>query len=213
MKVDAIKIYDIEESIVASGFPMLDHYDEEKFLEEVGRVRGEFPSSNGHFSRAFKLASAQDGSGHKNFLAGISVSMNITASQVWWIQWQRYSFQKIVSSMSKMHRLGKMLKNDSGDFSIFHDKTTGSSINALDSMNGVTDEETLVYNCPMGLMLTARVNTNYLQLRTMYRQRRNHKLKEWRDFCKVVESFPYAGEFITLQAGKTSKESEYASQN
>jgi hypothetical protein len=32
-------------------------------------------------------------------------------------------------------------------------------------------------------------------LRNIYHARKNHKLKEWRDFCKFLEEFPYA-EFI-----------------
>jgi hypothetical protein len=61
---------------------------------------------------------------------------------------------------------------------------------------GMTDEE-LVYNCPMGLELTARVTTNYLQLRTVYRQRKNHRLTEWHVFCDFIRNLPHAKEFIT----------------
>jgi hypothetical protein len=45
----------------------------------------------------------------------------------------------------------------------------------------------IISNCPMGLMLWCRITTNYLQLKTIYKQRKNHKLKEWRDFCKWIE--------------------------
>jgi hypothetical protein len=48
----------------------------------------------------------------------------------------------------------------------------------------------------MGLELTARITTNYLQLKTIYAQRHNHKLEEWRDFCRFIESLPFAGELI-----------------
>lgn len=36
------------------------------------------------------------------------------------------------------------------------------------------------------------VDLNYEVLLNMYRARKNHKLDEWREFCKWVESLPYA---------------------
>ena len=54
----------------------------------------------------------------------------------------------------------------------------------------------LLYNCPVGLQLTARMTTNYRQFKTIYKQRKNHTLPEWREFCKWIETLPYA-ELIT----------------
>jgi hypothetical protein len=54
----------------------------------------------------------------------------------------------------------------------------------------------LLSNCPQGIELFMRVTTNYEQLATIYRQRRNHKLKEWHIFCKMIEDLPYAKELI-----------------
>ncbi len=42
-----------------------------------------------------------------------------------------------------------------------------------------------------------RVSTNYLQLKTIYKQRKNHKLKEdWGAICSMIEGLPYS-ELIT----------------
>ena len=49
---------------------------------------------------------------------------------------------------------------------------------------------------PNGLNLTARMSTNYSQLKTIYRQRRFHRLPHWRAFCKWIETLPYS-ELIT----------------
>ena len=43
---------------------------------------------------------------------------------------------------------------------------------------------------------------NYAVLRNIYFARRNHKLKEWRDFCKWIEALPYAKELICLEEKK-----------
>lgn len=54
----------------------------------------------------------------------------------------------------------------------------------------------IISNCPMGLEQTMRVTTSYLQLKTIYLQRRHHKLKEdWGNFCDWCESLPYFKEW------------------
>ena len=49
----------------------------------------------------------------------------------------------------------------------------------------------LVASLPCGFVLGATMTTNYRQLKTIYRQRKNHKLKEWKEFCDWCESLPY----------------------
>lgn len=51
----------------------------------------------------------------------------------------------------------------------------------------------ILYSNPAGFMLTARLTTNYRQLKTIYQQRKGHRLPEWREFCKWVETLPYSG--------------------
>ena len=41
---------------------------------------------------------------------------------------------------------------------------------------------------------------NYQVLRHMYFSRKNHKLNEWVEFCKIIETLPYAEELLTLEA-------------
>jgi len=206
MKIENVRVYDLEESVIASGFPMLSHFDSEVFEKECENYYDGIKEN--HLPRACRLASAPDGSGHRTWLAGVLVSFNVTGTNVWWMQFERYHFAQIVSSMSKMHRLKRMVETE--DFK-FHEKVfeNGQVLLQDIELNGrggePFDEEELVYNCPMGLELTARVTTNYLQLRTIYAQRKNHKLKEWRDFCEWIASLPYAREFITLEPENTNK--------
>ena len=49
----------------------------------------------------------------------------------------------------------------------------------------------LLYNIPTGFELTARMTTNYRQLKTIWHQRRNHRLPEWREFCHWIENLPH----------------------
>ena len=54
----------------------------------------------------------------------------------------------------------------------------------------------VLYNIPTGFELTARMTTNYRQLKTIYFQRKSHKLPEWREFCHWIETLPMFKELI-----------------
>lgn len=189
--VDNVNVYGIEESMVAAGLSHKSEYDSAEFFLEVESLKvrkEEHPA----YKRALKLAKSPAGSGHDCFLKGIIVQMNVTASQVWWLQAERYRHLDIVTMQSKMHSLGKMLTLGYA--------TGNVDYKVLKRLIGLreqgADNVELAYNCPMGVCLTARVSTNYMQLKTIYAQRKNHKLPEWREFCKFIKSLPYA-EMIT----------------
>lgn len=202
MQIDNYNVYDMEESIIASGFPMKHHYDAKDFSIETSELLfgwqdEELTEDNSrHYKRICKLSNTPLCSGHANALSGIVVSVNITATVKWWEQFQRYHFKQIVSSMSSMHRLRTMMKEDTIRF---NDKTDPEVIEKFKSLinDPNVDDETLAYSCPMGLELTARITTNYLQLKTMYFQRKTHKLEEWRIMCDWIEKLPLAKELIT----------------
>ena len=54
----------------------------------------------------------------------------------------------------------------------------------------------VLYSNPAGFTYTMRITTNYRQLKTIYKQRRTHRLPEWRDLCRWIESLPHS-ELIT----------------
>ena len=79
----------------------------------------------------------------------------------------------------------------------FHEKTDIDAAGVLVYAVGEDkDDETIAYSCPMGLELTARITTNYLQLKTIWNQRHEHKLAEWRDFCDNIYCLPFATDLI-----------------
>ena len=173
MKVTNLQAFGLEWAQMASGLPMwYGLYDPFEEIDDNDKAR------------AVRLASTPAGTGHDNFLVGITVHMEVMASVKWWQQFQRYHFADIVSSQSTMHRLPDMLKNDRV---CFNRNTNPIIVNMLKDMarNGASLEE-LVYSCPMGLEMTAAVTTNYRQLKTIYQQRKNHKLDEWKNFCQIM---------------------------
>lgn len=50
----------------------------------------------------------------------------------------------------------------------------------------------LIQLLPSSYNQTRNVMMNYEVLANIYRQRKNHKLDEWREFCKWIESLPYS---------------------
>ena len=68
----------------------------------------------------------------------------------------------------------------------------------LDMLNDMKRNKYLeiLYSNPAGCQITAGLTTNYRQLKTIYAQRKNHRLPEWREFCKWIETLPMA-ELIT----------------
>lgn len=181
MKVANWKVYDLEESIIASGYPMATDVETAKTS----------------MKRAETLANASGG-GHNQFLSGILVAFDLTCSNKMWVELERYRFITFVSSQSTMHRIAKFDLKTS--YNEYVDKRIIEVMEELKSgyENDPTAENylRLLYNNPSGFELTARLTTNYRCLRNVYQQRKNHRLPEWREFCKWVETLPYAKELI-----------------
>jgi len=182
MQVDNVCIYGLNESIVASGYPM--RTDLPKKMELPDQHRRDV---------AHKLGSVPVGTAHDNYLNGIVIQFDLTCSVKMWQQLQRYHFIDFVSSSSTVHRLAKMdlskgAYNEYVDMNVIHHMETLQSI----YQTNPTEENfmRLLYNNPVGMNLTARMTTNSRQLKTIYNQRKNHRLKEWRDFCDWIKSLP-----------------------
>ena len=181
MKVSNWKVYDMEESIKASGYPMVTDVEDAEF--DLGR--GE------------KLANAKGG-GHNQFLSGLLVSFDLTCSNKMWVEAERYRYLVFVSSQSTMHRIAKFDLKKS--YNEYVDKRIIDIMEELkkEYEANPTSENylRLLYNNPSGFELTARLTTNYRCLRNVYEQRKNHRLPEWRKFCEWIETLPYAEELI-----------------
>lgn len=188
LEIRNVRVYDLKESIIASRNAMRltpPEYTDEEFEKSL--------------PRAIQLANTKNGSGHQTFLSGIRVSFDLKYPNYISPELQRYHWIDIVTSSSKMHRLTKMDMD-----ACFNEYVTQNSINQMKQLIKQYNEnptyERFMYvisNCPQGVELFMRVSTNYLQLKTIYHQRKTHKLKEdWGNFCKAIRSLPYAQELI-----------------
>lgn len=178
-----VGIYDLEESIRASKFPMSVEPDGEN--ADI-------------CERQYKLAECEPGSGHDNYLQGIRVAfdMDITAKAL--VEAERYHFFDIVSSTSTMHRITKF------DLDKCYCRYVDARVRPImkqlvyEYNSNPTPENylKLLYTNPCGFTYTIRFTTNYRQLKTIYIQRKNHRLPEWQEFCKWIETLPHS-ELIT----------------
>ena len=132
-------------------------------------------------------------------LTGVIVQFDLTFSLKAWTEAQRYHFLDFVSSQSTMHRIAKfdldkqyMPYTDPRMIEIMKEKV--ADYNAEPTPENYLR---ILYSNPAGFRLTARMTTNYRQLKTIYRQRRTHRLPEWRVLCEWIETLPFAKEFIT----------------
>lgn len=199
LQVKNVKVYDLEESVIACRNAMrteLPEYTEVEFEQSLERAKKLVRSS----------AESKDVKCYDNFLTGIRVSFDLIYPNYISPELQRYHWIDIVTSSSKMHRIMKM------DFRNCCNKyVTAETIEQMEHLvkcyNGIPDDHPdlkyeyfmlLISNCPLGIELFMRVSTNYKQLQTIYHQRKNHKLKEdYGALCDFIRSLPYAKEFIT----------------
>ncbi len=143
------------------------------------------------------LAMTKKGCGEDNWLNGIIVQFDLTFTIKAWTEAERYHFLDFVSSQSTMHRITRF-DLDKAYVEYVDQRIVEIMKEKVSQYNESQDKEKyleILYNNPCGMKLTARMTTNYRQLKTIYSQRKTHKLPEWRIFCSWIETLPNS-EFI-----------------
>ena len=219
MKFKNVKVYGLYESMIRSGYPM----QVGEPMELKYEYPFQFVPDERDDIRAKRLSNAPVGSGHNNFLKGVIVQFDMSYPQYFTPQLQRYHWIDIISSQSKMHSLTKVkdIKDSCNKYVL---PSIIQEINYLIEWYNTKDKYPLSYPCniiddnydavcievnskeelfqyiisnlPMGFELWMGISTNYLQLKTIYNQRKNHKLSEWREFCEWIKTLPMS-ELIT----------------
>lgn len=192
MKVENLKVYDLDESIKASGYPMRTELDtNEVDIKDL--------------KRCFNLTKASNGNGaHGQWLTGVRVAFDLTCSNKMWVEAERYRFLEFVSSQSTMHRITKFdIKGQCNEY--VDDRIIAIVQEKVDAYNADPTPEkylAILYNVPAGFELTARMTTNYRCLLNIYIQRHDHRLPEWRKLCEYIRwNLPYFNELIEAYKG------------
>lgn len=162
------------------------------------------------------------GTEHRKFLRMIVVTVDINAPLYWWKEFDTYKVGTVANSCSTMHKIhSKELTLD--DFSHEHlfdgiDVVEGKNdmeyyenptlyleqiINIINHYrtryNDTKDKRywwQMIQLLPSSYNQKRTVQLNYEVLLAQYRQRKGHKLDEWRKFCEWIESLPYMSKFL-----------------
>lgn len=152
-----------------------------------------------------KLAKA--GSSHAKYRRMMVVYVDITAPLYWFKEFDTYKIGTVSNSCSTMHKIhARDLTLE--DFSCEH--LNERSLMVLDELlyminiareryvkTGCKDEWwQMIQLLPSSFNQKRTVMLNYEVLVGIYRDRKNHKLDEWREFCKWIERLPLS-EIIT----------------
>ena len=155
---------------------------------------------------------SQAGTDHRKFMRMMPVYVRITAPLYWWKEFDTYKVGTVANSCSTMHKIQEK-EFTLDDFSHEHLVKT----NLLDIIIDDLNSNRTIYNdydnqsdefkakfskkdvwwqmiqlLPSSYNQTRNVMLNYEVLSNMYHSRKNHKLDEWREFCKWIENLPYS---------------------
>lgn len=192
MVVDNVKVYGLEESIKRAKYPMSTDIDK----------------LNSELTKGIKsLSNSGRGEGHDQWLTGVVVQFDLTFTVKAWTEAERYHFLDFVSSQSTMHRITRfnldnayteyvdsriidIMKEKVNDYNKYCEKCKDADDGSIADRVKKTKYLEILYSNPCGFKLTAGMTTNYRQLKTIYHQRKTHRLPEWREFCAWIETLP-----------------------
>ena len=202
LKVENIEVYGFKAAIRGARNPMNSWH-----LMDSCTNNGEFEMGEKDYDLLRRLTIA--GPEHRKWNRMVTVTMDITAPLYWWKEYDTYKVATAANSCSTMHKIqAKEFTLD--DFS--HENLTCLSLQILDDtvrvlnhyrekFNETKDKECwwqMIQLLPTSYNQKRTVHLNYETLGAMYRQRKYHKLYEWKRFCVEIEKLPYS-EFITMK--------------
>lgn len=154
------------------------------------------------------------GTDHRKFMRMMPVFVRITAPLYWWKEFDTYKVGTVSNSCSTMHKIQEKEFN-TDDFSCEHldirtKELLEETIKILNDYRKLYIEYNpddfeikgcpskkdiwwqMIQSLPSSYNQTRNVMLNYEVLANMYHSRKNHKLDEWREFCKWIENLPYS---------------------
>ena len=216
MKFDKTEISNFQPALRGMRNPMnsWDKSDSNKCLHHIG------PNDLNLAQRLIR-----GGPEHAKFMRQIIVWVDITAPLYWWKEFDTYKVGTVANSTSTMHKLAaapitrEMFEFDDGELiinkytiphggerEVIYDDYIEDIIDMCEilRLKYLTTQNksywrALVQILPNAFLQTRTISLSYANLRNIYFQRRNHKLKEWHQFCDWVATLPYAKELIMLE--------------
>lgn len=181
----------------------------DEFEKDVNHLANVQAFYLGEADRALAIKLLKAGPDHAKFLRQILISVDIVAGNEWWKEADTYKVGTTANSTSAMHLLGKRLLTED-DFS-YDTPLSDVAKKQIETANEAVQKwwdsgkkqrsrewRDMQKSIPMGFIYRRGFTANYQVLQNMYFARRNHRLEEWHEFARWVESLPYS-ELITKQ--------------
>jgi hypothetical protein len=200
IKLNNISVMNFDNAIRGMRNP-LNSWDRSDSFWDVSSIDDTFILGENDLALAMKLANA--GSDDRKFLRQIFVSVDILAPFYWWKEFDTYKVGTVANSCSTMHKIHEK-EFTLADFSWEQLDEPGLQLleATIDYLNHnrknfvATKDKRYWHNMiqilPTSYNQLRTVTLNYEVLRNMYHARKHHKLDEWRELCKRIESLPYS---------------------
>lgn len=172
----------------------------------------------GENDRSLMQRLSNAGTDHRKFMRMMPVYMRITAPLYWWKEFDTYKVGTVANSCSTMHRLThkpfevsdfsfehldvyalEILNNIIRVLNTYRDLYVNYESNAFEIENWPSKKDIwwqMIQLLPSSYNQTRNVMLNYEVLANIYKSRKDHKLDEWRAFCRLIKTLPHA-ELIT----------------
>ena len=160
----------------------------------------------------------------REFLRMIHAQADVTAPLYWWKEYDTYKVGTTANSCSTMHTIQKK-ELTLEDFSLNHLTSADGTTEMLHIIDFINDQIksynmeneamfkknywwNIIQTLPSSFNQMRTIDLDYETLFSIYHQRKNHKLTEWREFCDWITTLPYMKEFLGLEETNDSREAD-----
>ena len=202
--IEKTQVMNFESAVRGMRNPMNSWANSDSYYDEDGKyIMGEADLKRAH-------ALSASGTDHRKYLRMIFVSVDITAPLYWWKEYDTYKVGTVANSCSTMHKIHSK-PFERADFSC--DRMSDAALACLDTVIGCLEDrrqkfietkeraywDDMIQLLPTSYNQKRTCTLNYENLVNIYYARRNHKLPEWHEVCRWIESLPYARELICVR--------------
>ena len=202
--IEKTQVMNFEAAVRGMRNPMNSWANSDSYYDEDGKyILGEADLKRAH-------ALSASGTDHRKYLRMIFVSVDITAPLYWWKEYDTYKVGTVANSCSTMHKIHSKAF-ERADFSC--DRMSDAALACLDTVIDCLEDrrqkfietkeraywDDMIQLLPTSYNQKRTCTLNYENLVNIYYARRNHKLPEWHEVCRWIESLPYARELISIR--------------
>lgn len=197
MKTEHIEVYGLQASMRAARNPMNSWHKSDSSIS-ISQIKNKEGFVLGEADAKLSSKLTKAGGEHCKHLRLINVWMDIEAPRYWWQELDTYKHIEKVSC-STMHKLFerdlKLNDFENGEKNGFYLVDTVIELKKIrKEYMGTQNKELLLLAkdiLPESFLQRRTINTNYQQLLNIYKQRKNHKLPQWKTMCREIEKLPY----------------------